>query len=124
MTRFGAMSSFWVIPIWPSGAPTSAFVEAGSYADRTLPTTANDTREWSWGLGDVVNAIIGAGLTLESLNEHTVGFYPAIADCVAGADGHYRLPDALDGRYPLTFQSERSETLIPGHRRTSLRIEH
>ena len=89
-------------PYLAQDAP-SAFVEAGSYADRTLPTTANETREWSWGLGDVVNAIIGAGLTLEFLNEHTVGFYPAIADCVAGADGHYRLPEALDGRYPLTF---------------------
>ena len=88
-------------PYLAQGAPT-AFIEAGSYADRTLPTTANDTREWSWGLGDVVNAI-GAGLTLESLNEHTVGFYPAIADYWPGADGHYRLPDALDGRYPLTF---------------------
>lgn len=79
------------------------FVEAGSYADRDLPTSANTTREWSWGLGDVVNALIGAGLVLDHLNEHPVGFCQVVDELEEGADGHYRLPAPMAGWFPLTF---------------------
>ena len=37
-------------------AEPSTFVDSGSYANRALPTEANETTEWSWGIGDVVNA--------------------------------------------------------------------
>lgn len=92
------------------------FVESGSYADRDLVTHANETREWSWGLGDVVNALIGAGLTLDWLREHPVGFYPAAPELTEGADGHYRLPAPLDGKFPLTFtvQARKSEITARG----------
>lgn len=81
----------------------SSFSDSGSYADRALPTQANATVEWSWGLGDVVNALIGAGLVIDHLNEHPVGFYPATPEFHEGPDGHYRLPEPLDGSFPLTF---------------------
>ena len=79
------------------------FVDAGSYADPELPTQANETTQWSWGLGDVVNALITAGMNINHLNEHAAGFYPVTPEFQEGADGHYRLPDPLDGRFPLTF---------------------
>ena len=80
-----------------------AFEGSGSYADPELPTHANETREWLWGLGDVVNALIGAGLTLRHLHEHPVGFFPLTPEFHEGTDGHFRLPEPLDGRFPLTF---------------------
>ena len=41
----------------------SNFVESGSYADREAETEINQTTEWSWGIGDVVNALIASGLS-------------------------------------------------------------
>jgi len=81
----------------------SIFVEPGSYANREAETENNQTTEWSWGIGDVVNALIGAGLRIDWLNEHPLGFYPASDEFIAEDNGHCRLPDGLHGRYPLTF---------------------
>ena len=81
----------------------SIFVEPGSYANRQAETENNQTSEWSWGIGDVVNALIGAGLRIDWLNEHPLGFYPASDEFIEENNGHYRLPDALHGKYPLTF---------------------
>ena len=44
--------------------------EAGTYADPDAPTVHNRTEEWQHPLGEVVNAVIGAGLALELLGEH------------------------------------------------------
>ena len=60
-----------------SPAEPSIFVEPGSYANREAETAINQTTQWSWGIGDVVNALIGAGLRIDWLNEHSLGFYPA-----------------------------------------------
>lgn len=79
------------------------FSEAGSYADPTRSTAKNRTVEWSWGLGDVVNALLGAGLRIDSLKEHPLGFYPVTKRFERRSDGHYQLPAPLHGRFPLTF---------------------
>ena len=79
------------------------FVDTGSYAARALPTQANETTQWSWILGDVVNAFITAGMTINHLHEHAAGFYPVTPEFQERADGHYRLPAPLDGRFPLPF---------------------
>jgi SAM-dependent methyltransferase len=44
--------------------------EPGTYTDPDAPTVHNRTEEWQHPLGEVVNALIGAGLTLELLGEH------------------------------------------------------
>jgi len=90
---------------YPYLAQTKAqpFNGSGSYADRERSTTANDTREWSWGLGDITNALMEAGLQLRWLREHPEGFcpiHPAMKQC---ADGHYRFPAPIHGRFPMTF---------------------
>ena len=81
----------------------STFVESGSYANRDAKTENNQTNEWSWGIGDVVNALIGAGMRIDWLNEHPLGFYPASDKFIEQDNGHCRLPDGLHGKYPLTF---------------------
>lgn len=42
----------------------------GSYADETASTAHNDTVQWNHGLGDVVTALVNAGLTITELTEH------------------------------------------------------
>ncbi len=44
--------------------------EPGTYTDPDAPTVHNRTEEWQHPLGEVVNAVIGAGLTLELLGEY------------------------------------------------------
>jgi SAM-dependent methyltransferase len=48
--------------------------EAGTYVDFDAPTTDNVSYQWTHGLGDVVSAIVDAGLVVESLHEldHTL----------------------------------------------------
>lgn len=53
--------------------------------------------------GEVVNAVIQAGLTIEWLREHPVGFCQITPELREGDDGHFRLPAPLHGRFPLTF---------------------
>jgi hypothetical protein len=79
------------------------FSEPGTYAGRGRDTVANDTCEWSWGLGDIVSALVGAGLALEWLREHPLIFYPAIPELVRDAQGYHRLPGVMNGRFPLSF---------------------
>ena len=81
----------------------ASYHSPGSYADSDRHTKENETREWSWGLGDILRALVGAGLSILWLNENPEGFYPAIPELIEGEDGHYRLPDPLHGRYPLSF---------------------
>jgi len=59
--------------------------------------------EFAWGLGDIVNSVINAGLTLEYLREHPEGAWPFMDGVKKGKDGHYRLPDSLHGKFPLSF---------------------
>ena len=66
-------------------------------------TLHDTTYEWSWGIGNVVNALVSAGLQILWLREHPVGFCRLIPQMYEDPDGHYRLPSYLDGRYPLTF---------------------
>jgi SAM-dependent methyltransferase len=46
-----------------------AYVDAGSYANREATTSANEARQWNHPLGEVVTALIRAGLTLRELRE-------------------------------------------------------
>ncbi len=50
--------------------------EGGSYADLSAPTTHNETVEFRHPISDVVNALIGAGLTLERFDEHPHTVFP------------------------------------------------
>lgn len=89
-------------PCLAQGGPTR-FDEPGSYADRALATQHNQIDEWFHGLGEIVQAVLGAGLVLERLDEHPEGYFQACPQMTRGPDGLWRLPEPLHGRFPLTF---------------------
>lgn len=67
--------------------------EAGTYAELGAPTESNVTYEWNHGLGEVVSAIIDAGLVVELLHEHEHILFPRWPFLIHDeAKREYRLP--------------------------------
>jgi SAM-dependent methyltransferase len=88
-------------PYWEHPAPLS-FPVQGSYADPTAPMVATAEHGWDHGLGEIVTALIDAGLRIESLREYP--FLDWKTDfLVEGADGRWRLPADSPGELPLSF---------------------
>ena len=58
--------------------------------------------EWVHSLGDIINALLGAGLRLEYLHEFPFGFYQHFPFMRQGEDGSWRLPELSDS-VPLVF---------------------
>lgn len=78
-----------------------AFDDPGTYADLAAQTEQNRTEEWQHPLGDVVSAVIAAGLTLEFLHEHDYTLFPRWP--FLEQDGHaYRIPPGRP-RLPLMY---------------------
>ncbi|MDI6740391.1 MAG: class I SAM-dependent methyltransferase [Candidatus Edwardsbacteria bacterium] len=73
----------------------------GSYADKTA-VIANPSYEWTHSLGDIINALIGAGLQIEFLHEHPYGCYDHYPFMEKGKDGWWRLTGGKI-TIPLTF---------------------
>ena len=73
------------------------------------------TCEWNHGLGEIVTAVIEAGLTVGFVHEHhevpwrALPIMEPVGSGVAGADGRYqsgrmwRLPEAQRGLVPLIY---------------------
>jgi SAM-dependent methyltransferase len=88
-------------PYWEHAAPMSFPVE-GSYADRDAVVTAKVEHGWDHGLGEIVSALVDAGLRIESLREYPFVDWP-IDFLVETADGSFRMPPTVDGELPLFF---------------------
>jgi SAM-dependent methyltransferase len=58
--------------------------------------------EWNHGLGEIVAALIEAGLVIETLCEHQTCLWQALAFMVEDEDGWWRLPDGPE-RLPLMY---------------------
>jgi 2-polyprenyl-3-methyl-5-hydroxy-6-metoxy-1,4-benzoquinol methylase len=56
---------------------------------------------WNHGLGEVVSALIDAGLKIEILREHDASPYDVLSDLVKNENGLYESKDHL---YPLIFE--------------------
>ncbi|HEX5013920.1 MAG TPA: class I SAM-dependent methyltransferase [Candidatus Limnocylindrales bacterium] len=90
-----------VYPYWEHRAPL-AFDNIGSYADPDAPVTVPKEFGWDHGLGEIVTALIEAGLRIESLREYP--FLPWKLDFLEqSADGSWRLPESAKGQLPLSF---------------------
>jgi SAM-dependent methyltransferase len=76
------------------------FDEPGTYADREAQTAHNRTVEWSHGLGEIVTALIDAGLVLESLREQVEIFYDFTGWLAERSPGVWAAPD---GELPLLY---------------------
>jgi SAM-dependent methyltransferase len=75
--------------------------EPGTYADFEAPTRDNVTVEFTHGLGEIVSALITAGLRLEFLHEHDMTLF-ARYRMLELRDGVYRLPEGMP-RVPLMY---------------------
>jgi hypothetical protein len=77
------------------------FEEEGTYADVDAPIKMPEY-VWQYGLGDVVNALVGNGLTLEWLREHPFTVYPQLPFLEERDDRSWHLPASMPA-FPLLF---------------------
>ncbi|MCU1376412.1 MAG: Methyltransferase type 12 [Actinomycetia bacterium] len=82
------------------GGATSRWDEQGDYMDQALVRTHTVTHEYSHGLGEVVSAVIGAGLRLDWLHEHDGLTWHLDDTVVEGDDRLHRRPGST---LPLSF---------------------
>jgi SAM-dependent methyltransferase len=90
-------------PYWEHREPL-VFDVKGSYADPTADVGAQREHGWDHGLGEIVTALIDAGLVLEWLRESPVLDWGAdfLVETEPGS-GRYRLPPGTAGELPLMF---------------------
>ncbi len=77
-----------------------ALHETGSYADPAAETKHNETVQWNHNLGDVVTALIEAGLSITALREHETHMVKVWDFLVDAGNGRYTMPA---GRANLPF---------------------
>lgn len=88
-------------PYWTHAAPIS-FDVVGSYADPNAPTEGLKEHGWDHGLGEIVTALIDAGLRIDSLREFPFCNWP-LDFLERRDDGHYYLPEGTPGELPIFF---------------------
>jgi SAM-dependent methyltransferase len=79
--------------------------EPGTYVDTDVEFAHNSTLEWNHGLGEVVTALLGVGMTVTGLAEHDSVPWDALpGQMVEDAAGEWRLrdrPERLAASYTL-----------------------
>jgi SAM-dependent methyltransferase len=88
-------------PYWEHREPLS-FPVQGSYADRTAHLSATEEHGWDHGLGEIVTALIEAGLEIRSLREYPFVRWE-LPFLIRADDGTWRLPPTVKGELPLFF---------------------
>jgi len=96
-------------PYWSHAEPLRFDVH-GSYADRDAPTDGLVEFGWNHSLGEIVTALLDAGLRLEFLHEFDFVRWP-VGFLVEGKDGRWRLPAASEGGLPLFFSLKATKPL-------------
>jgi SAM-dependent methyltransferase len=91
-------------PYWEHREPL-VFPVTGSYADPDADVGEQTEHSWDHGLGEIVSALIDAGLVIDALIEHP--FIDWSLDFLVeerpGVPGRYVLPPAAGGELPLMF---------------------
>jgi SAM-dependent methyltransferase len=88
-------------PYWQHVKPLS-FPVIGSYAEPTAEVGVHTEHGWNHGLGEIVTALVDAGLRIDSLREFPFVDWP-VEFLVEAPDGTYRLPAGTPGELPLFF---------------------
>ena len=88
-------------PYWEHREPLTFDVH-GSYADRKADVSVRREHGWDHGLGEIVTALVDAGLQIRSLREYPFCDWQ-LDFTVEAPDGTWRLPGDFDGRLPLSF---------------------
>ncbi|GAY16900.1 class I SAM-dependent methyltransferase [Mycobacterium sp. shizuoka-1] len=78
------------------------FDGSGTYVDTDAVFTHTETREWNHGLGEIVTALLDAGLRLTMLVEHDSVPWDALPGRMRNTDGEWRLDEHGD-RLPLSY---------------------
>lgn len=100
-------------PYWSHDEPLR-FEVKGSYADREAPTEGLVEFDWNHSLGEIVSALIDAGLRIDFL--HEFDFVPWPVEFLAeSADGRWRLPPGTKGQLPLFFSLKATKPSTGGH---------
>jgi SAM-dependent methyltransferase len=73
----------------------------GTYAEDGTTKMISKEYAWNHGLGDVINALIQAGLTIELLTEHDASPYDVLPDLIPNEAGLFETKDKL---YPLIYE--------------------
>ena len=94
-------------PYWEHREPLTFEVE-GSYADRSAPTEGLVEHGWNHSLGEIVTALVDAGLRIDFLHEFDFAEWdmPFLA---SSDDGRWRLPSRTAGGLPLFFSLKASK---------------
>ncbi|MGH2514598.1 MAG: SAM-dependent methyltransferase, partial [Ktedonobacterales bacterium] len=84
------------------------FRVANPYFHSSEPAAEDDGRGntvhvWSYSLGEVVTALLQAGLRLDYLHEFARSFYQQFPELVHGADEYWRWPMDSGNTMPLLF---------------------
>jgi SAM-dependent methyltransferase len=102
-------------PYFTGGQAERCETSGGTYAAPDAPRSERVTYEWQHTLGDVVGALVGAGLRIDYLHEFPYTFYdqfyyakPA-SPMERDAAGWWRLKNAPDG-LPLMFSLKASKS--------------
>lgn len=74
----------------------------GTYANKEANLANTEDYEWTYRLGDVVTALIDAGLTIEFIHEHPFTVYEHLPFLVQAGEGLWRFPDGTEP-IPLMF---------------------
>jgi hypothetical protein len=88
-------------PYWEHAEPLT-FAVKGSYADPDADVGEHTEHGWDHGLGEIVTALIDAGLRIETLVEHPFLEWK-IEFLVEDGEGRWRLPPDAGGELPLMF---------------------
>jgi 2-polyprenyl-3-methyl-5-hydroxy-6-metoxy-1,4-benzoquinol methylase len=99
--RPGAAGLQVAYPYFPPGGPLSEDVP-GSYADRNALVKNTQSYFWVHTLGEVLTALLAAGLELEFVHEFAYCVYARFPGMTRDADGWYRLPPPSES-LPLMF---------------------
>jgi SAM-dependent methyltransferase len=94
-------------PYWEHPEPLT-FPVHGSYADPDARVDAKVEHGWDHGLGEIVTALVAAGLRIETLREYPFLAW-ALPFLVKDQAGRYRLPEGAGGELPLSFSIRASK---------------
>jgi hypothetical protein len=86
---------------YDSGDVPVIFDDEGSYADRDAVLPHTRSYEFHYGIGEIVTALIDAGLRIEFLHEFRFAAWQRFPDMTKADDGYYHSPSP-DG-LPLMF---------------------
>ncbi len=88
-------------PYWEHAEPLIFDVE-GSYADPSADVKTEKEYGWNHGLGEIVTALVDAGLTIELLREYPFSAWD-MGFTVQGPDDTWVTPESVEGEVPLFY---------------------